>query len=238
MLFFNLNSEIHVLENEELFTMTRVANLFDTYKKSHTYLINTELMDYLSPPKYTYDENCLSEFLHYHENEHIEDYYLDEETDAEREDKFWENISKCKVIKYVALAVYFRFLSDSSSEYIKSMTRIKVERERCIFLSPYRIMKSAKKISSEDDFQVYLAYVLYHELNHALLDTHPALYGTEWGSIIEESFANAEALFKFWNIEYRNVEALINKQQIEYRGALYLHQINKWDYNILSCLSI
>ncbi|MCX7802576.1 MAG: hypothetical protein N2313_06100 [Meiothermus ruber] len=91
-----------------------------------------------------------------------------------------------------------------------------------IYLCCERINKWAKKANVR--LELAMAKVLYHELGHAMMDTGPGFYHTDWGKIIEESLANWLAVSCFKGSERVAAQRLIRHQPAEYLGYVAVNE--------------
>jgi hypothetical protein len=85
-----------------------------------------------------------------------------------------------------------------------------------IFLCYERIDEWA--VEAKVRLELAMAKVLYHELGHAMMDTGPGFYHTDWGKIIEESLANWLAVGCFKGSERVAAQRMIRHQPAEYLG--------------------
>lgn len=161
-------------------------------------------------------------------------------------DRFWERLAECsgkaKTAYRPATGVYIQNLDEASVKHIASarkktgkagadivagMSAIFVCPERCAA----RIEGLATSLAERACVELSTAQVVFHELEHAWLDTDLARYRTPWGRLIEESLCEAESSLYFHEDAGKAGIALINRLllngPIEYRSFRFWNRLER-----------
>ena len=224
MKMINLNSQISISKEDELFIGGRAGELSPLLFKIPVYWVDPDLMDRIYPPKRRrfLHPGCAKEMLE-----------LFEKSEDMEIEALFERLERCRDWSggFVAVGLYMRYPDERTREIIEEETGKEIPECPSIFISPERVMDWAKEASSEIPFfeqdwgfRFFLAKVLVHELAHAYMDGGKN-QDTFWERVIEESLANA---FAYCNVaapasdaERLAFEKVTSKQPIEYQGWRY-----------------
>lgn len=127
----NINSKYNVSDDTYKYILDVSGFLYNTWRSVPVYLVNIELMDFISPPEKNrgLDEDCVREIVGSYCNHRYNDnnFQIDmEQRNYDEVNQVWRYLSECNLIKLVSRGVYINHLDSDIFQKVQDEMLVRI----------------------------------------------------------------------------------------------------------------